>query len=67
MKEIFSDYGIAIHEKDGRYYYTTDSGGAVSRDVTFEITKDEAERAKLNKQEASLILMKYDRLGKFKF
>ncbi|KUP08310.1 hypothetical protein Q75_02960 [Bacillus coahuilensis p1.1.43] len=67
MNEIFTDYGIAIHEKDGRYFYTTDSGWFVSRDVTFEITKAEAEKAQLNAQEAYIILMKYERLGKYKF
>jgi hypothetical protein len=67
LREIISDYGIIIHEKDGRYFFTTDSGGSVSRDITFEISKVDAQKAQISEEEAYWIILKYEKLGKFKF
>ncbi|PFA69214.1 hypothetical protein CN378_04890 [Bacillus sp. AFS015802] len=67
MREIFSDYGIVIHEKDGVYLFTTDSGGFVSRDITFEVSKEDAKIAQISEEEAYWVILKYEKLGKFKF
>ncbi|MCA1057518.1 hypothetical protein LCL96_01130 [Rossellomorea aquimaris] len=67
MREIFSDYGIVIHEKDGKYFFTTDSGGSVSRDITFELSKEDAEKAQISEEEAYWVIVKYQKLGKFNF
>lgn len=64
MKEIFSNYGIVITEKGGKYYLTTDSGGMVSRDITFEISKSDAEKSQISEQEAYWVILKYQNMEK---
>lgn len=66
MKQIFSNYGIVIHEKEGKYYLTTDSGGMVSRDITFEVSKSDAEKAQISERDAYLVILKHQNLGNFR-
>ncbi|GMQ61000.1 hypothetical protein [Vallitalea maricola] len=59
MKVIFSDYGIDISEENGHYYITFDEGGFAIQMKTYEITKSDAEKAKLSANDSYQVVIKY--------
>jgi hypothetical protein len=64
-KIIFSDYGIEILKRSGKYFLRTDSGKMVSRSVETEITFEDALLAQKGPQHAYEVIIKYDKIGSF--
>ncbi|MCK0554073.1 hypothetical protein KFO32_13565 [Pantoea ananatis] len=57
VKAIFSGYGMFITQEDGKYYINYDAGGIANKDVKYEISKEEFNKAKLNGQDAYEVII----------
>lgn len=59
MQIIFKDYGIQIIKSRDKYYIQYESGEIATRTETIEISKEDAENAKVSPNEAYKIVIKY--------
>jgi hypothetical protein len=66
MESIFEDYGIIVSKKDNHYYMTYDEGEIVMKDVTIEISCEDAEKAQLSSRSAYEVIIKYQNLARKK-
>ena len=66
METVFEDYGIIIAKKDNHYFMTYDEGEIVMKDVTIEISYEDAEKAQLSSKSAYEVIIKYQNLARKK-
>lgn len=53
----FSAYGMFITEQNGKYYINFDEGGFVNKDVSYEISEQDAMKACQSGQDAYEVIL----------
>lgn len=62
MENIFSNYGIIISKNREKWFITYDEGEIVSREVTREITEEDAIIARKSAEDAYRVIIKYQNM-----
>lgn len=56
-KMIFSGYGMFITEENGKYYINFDEGGISNKDIRYEISEQEAIKARQSGLDAYEVML----------
>lgn len=57
-KIIFSGYGMFITEENGKYYINFDEGGISNKDIRYEISEQEAIKARQSGLDAYEVMLR---------